>query len=243
MNASVSNYNGLTLSEATLIQNGLREKLNLNALEKPIRTIAGADISLNLYSEIVFAGIVILNYSDLQPIAYSLVKGTATFPYVPGFLAFREIPAILKAFNQIPSSPDYQRPDVIMFDGNGILHARRMGIAAHFGTLTQTVTLGCAKKKLAGKYDEPGVLKGDYSLVTDKNETIGYALRSKTNVKPIFISPGNGMNMEDSMAITLRCLGKHRLPEPTRYAHDFVNQFRIGKLKEGYHEIAQMNLF
>jgi len=243
MNISVPNYNGLTLNEATSIQNGLRENLNLNPLEKPIRTIAGADISLNLYSEIVFAGIVILNYSNLQPIAYSLVKGIAKFPYVPGFLAFREVPAILKAFNQIPSYPVFQRPDVIMFDGNGILHARRMGIAAHFGALTQTVTLGCAKKKLAGKYEEPGHIRGDYSVVTDKNETIGFALRSKNNVRPIFISPGNGMNLEDSMTITLRCLGKHRLPEPTRYAHDFVNQFRIGKLKEGYHEIAQTTLF
>ena len=243
MEIPVSNYNGLTLTEATSIQNSLRERLELGPLEKPILTIAGADISLDLYSEVVFAGIVILNYADLQPIAYSLVKGISTFPYVPGFLAFREIPAILKAFNQIPVKPDNLRPDVIMFDGNGILHARRMGIASHFGTLTQTVTLGCAKKKLAGIYEEPANMKGDYSPVTDKNETIGFALRSKNNVRPVFISPGYGMNLSDSMTITLRCLGKHRLPEPTRYAHDFVNQFRTGILKEGYHEIPQMRLF
>ena len=240
MEQPVSNYNNLTLPEATALQNNLKEKLDLGQLKKPIHTIAGADISLDLYSEVVYAGIVILNYTDLQPIAYSLVKGISTFPYIPGFLAFREIPAILEAFNQIP--PEVC-PNVIMFDGNGILHARRMGIAAHFGAITETVTMGCAKKKLAGKYEEPGSMKGDYSLVTDKNETIGFALRSKNNVKPIFISPGNGMNLKDSMEITIRCLGKYRLPEPTRYAHDFVNQFRTGVLKEGYHEIAQTRLF
>ena len=86
-------------------------------------------------------------------------------------------------------------------------------------------------------------LKGDFSLVTDKKETIGYALRSKNNVNPIFISPGNGMSLNDSMAITLRCIGKYRLPEPTRNAHEFVNKFRTGELKEGYHEIAQTRLF
>jgi len=238
MDELVSKYNNLSLIEATAVQNNLKEKLDLNPLQKPIKTIAGADISLDLYSEIVYAGIVVLNYEDLQPIAYSLVKGISTFPYIPGFLAFREIPAILEAFNQLTV-----KPDVIMFDGNGILHSRRMGIASHFGVLTQSVTMGCAKKKLAGKYEDPGMIKGDFSLVTDKKETIGYALRSKNNVNPIFISPGNGMSLNDSMAITLRCIGKYRLPEPTRNAHEFVNKFRTGELKEGYHEIAQTRLF
>ena len=240
MEVPVSNYNNLNLNEATALQNILKEKLDLQPLTGPIKTIAGADISLNLYSDVVYAGIVILNYDNLQPIAYSLIKSTNTFPYVPGFLAFREIPAITEVYEQIPEN---NRPDLIMFDGNGILHSRRMGIASHFGVITKTVTMGCAKKKLAGKFTEPGNNKGDYSLVTDKNETIGFALRSKNNVKPIFISPGNSMNLDDSMAITLRCLGKYRLPEPTRHAHDFVNRFRTGELQEGYHEIGQMRLF
>lgn len=130
-----------------------------------------------------------------------------------------------------------------MFDGNGILHARRMGIASHFGALTQTVTMGCAKKKLAGKYEEPGNIKGDYSLVTDKNDAIGFALRSKNNVKPIFISPGNGMSLEDSMTIAMNCIGNYRLPEPTRKAHEYVNLFRTDVLKEGYYELPKTTLF
>ncbi|MCF0043018.1 endonuclease V [Dyadobacter fanqingshengii] len=229
-----SNYGQLTIAEAKLIQENLGEQINLSPMEGEIKTIAGADISLDINSEKVYAGMVVLSYPDLEPIAYSLVETINMFPYVPGYLAFREIPALLKVYEQIPV-----KPDCIMFDGNGILHARRLGIATHFGVLTDTVTLGCAKKKLAGNYADPGEMKGEYSLVTDKGDTIGYALRSKLNVKPVFISPGHKMSLKDSMDITLQCLGKHRLPEPTRRAHEFVNRFRIGELKEGFHELEQ----
>ncbi|GGM98597.1 endonuclease V [Dyadobacter beijingensis] len=232
------NYDQLTLGEATLIQQQLRGHLRLEPFQKEIKTIAGADISLTLYSETVFAGLVILSYPELQPIACSLVQSSTIFPYVPGYLAFREIPAILKAYEQIPV-----KPDLIMFDGNGILHARRMGIASHFGVVTGAVTMGCAKKKLAGQYAEPGASKGEYANVTDKGEVIGYAVRTKENVKPVFISPGHQMSLEDSLAIALKCTGKHRLPEPTRYAHEYVNKFRTGEIKAGYHDLSSWKLF
>ncbi|WP_234670216.1 deoxyribonuclease V [Dyadobacter sp. CY261] len=232
------NYDQLTIGEATLIQQQLRSHLNLQPLQKEIKTIAGADISLTLYSETVYAGLVILSYPELQPIACSLVKSSTIFPYVPGYLAFREIPAILKAYEQIPV-----KPDVIMFDGNGILHARRMGIASHFGVLTGAVTMGCAKKKLAGQYTEPGESKGEYTNVTDKGDVIGYAVRTKDDVKPVFISPGHQMSLEDSLTLALRCTGRHRLPEPTRKAHEIVNKFRTGELTEGYHELTEWRLF
>lgn len=233
-----SNYGQLTIAEATLIQEKLRDQVKLSPMEGDIKTIAGADISLDMNSDTVYAGMVVLSYPDLKLIAYSLVETTNIFPYVPGYLAFREIPALLKVYEQLPV-----KPDCIMFDGNGILHKRRLGIATHFGVLTATVTLGCAKKKLAGNYSDPGETKGDYSLVTDKGETIGFALRSKLNVKPVFISPGHKMSLKNSMDITMKCLGKHRLPEPTRKAHEYVNRFRIGELKEGFHEVEQWSLF
>jgi deoxyribonuclease V len=228
-----SNYGRLTIAEATHIQENLRKSLSLTPLLKSIKTIAGADISLSLYSETVYAGIVILSYPELRVIAYSLVKGNTTFPYVPGYLAFREIPSILEAFEQIPV-----KPDVIMFDGNGILHKRRMGIASHFGVLTDSVTMGCAKKKLLGNFTDPGETKGQYTSVTDNGDTIGFALRSKDRVKPVFISPGNHMSLQDSLDIALNCIGKHRLPEPTLRAHEYVNLFRTGQLAEGYHEVS-----
>ncbi|MEO6684475.1 MAG: deoxyribonuclease V [Dyadobacter sp.] len=231
-------YDQLNLAEAKAIQSELREKVNLDPLTAPIETIAGADISLNRFSEIIFAGIVILRYSDLQPIAYSLVESKTSFPYVPGFLAFREVPALVQALQQIPV-----KPDVLMIDGHGIAHPRRMGIAAHFGALTGMATLGCAKNILFGKWLEPGIQKGDFSTIMNKEEMIGYALRSKLKTNPVFISPGNRMSLKDSLDIAIRCSGNYRLPEPTRRAHEFVNLFRTGKLKEGYHELVPQTLF
>ncbi|QRR04202.1 endonuclease V [Dyadobacter sandarakinus] len=203
-----------------------------------IRTIAGADISLSLYSQTVFAGIVVLSFPEMRVLSYSLVQGTARFPYVPGYLAFREVPTIMEAWEQLP-----EKPDVIMFDGNGILHARRMGIASHFGVLADCITMGCAKKKLAGKFDEPGEGRGQFSEVIDKGDTIGFALRTKERVKPVFISPGHGMSLEDSLNIAMQSVGKYRLPEPTRRAHEHVNLFRTGALPAGYHKVDTLTLF
>jgi len=231
-------YNELNLAEAKAIQTELRDKISLEPLTSPIQTIAGADISLNRFSEIIFAGIVILRYSDLQPIGYSMVESKTTFPYVPGFLAFREVPALVQALQQIPI-----KPDILMIDGHGIAHPRRMGIAAHFGALTETVTMGCAKKILFGKWEEPGIQKGDSMPIISKNEIIGYALRSKFKNNPVFISPGNKMSMKDSLDIAIRCAGNYRLPEPTRRAHEFVNLFRTGKLEAGYHDLSPQLLF
>lgn len=238
MHVPPSRYDTLTVPEATLIQKELRQQIDLRPLAEAPQLIAGADISLNRFSEVIYAGIVILRYSDLKPIAFSLVKSTTRFPYIPGYLAFREVPALAEALEQIPV-----KPDVIMLDGHGIAHPRRMGIAAHLGSLTQTVTMGCAKKKLFGKYEEPGPFKGDFSPLTDKTETIGYALRSKNKVLPVFISPGNRMSLEDSLRIAVHCCGNYRLPEPTRKAHEFVNLFRTGQLQAGYHEIRDNPLF
>lgn len=238
MSQTLLHYDNLNLTQAAALQSELREKIDISPLHKPVQTIAGADISLNRFSEVIFAGIVVLRYSDLQPIAYSLVKGETKFPYVPGFLAFREVPALVKALDQIPVLPD-----VIMVDGQGIAHPRRMGIAAHFGAITGATTMGCAKKPLNGKWQEPGNAKGDFSEIKEKEETIGFVLRTKAGTKPVFISPGNGMSLADSLRIAQRCSGSYRLLEPTRRAHEFVNLFRIGKLREGYHEIAPQLLF
>lgn len=230
----VSRYDTMKIPEARAVQEQLRGNIVLEPLQQEIRTIAGADISLNRFSEVIYAGLVVLRYDTLQPIACSLVGGITRFPYVPGFLAFREVPALVKALEQMPV-----RPDVIMVDGHGIAHPRRLGIAAHLGSLTGIPTLGCAKKKLFGKYAEPGGSKGDYEPLMDKEETIGYALRTKSKVKEVFISPGSHMSLDDSLRIALHCTGRYRLPEPTRRAHEYVNLFRTGRLQEGYQELPE----
>src|ERR1700755_2458813 len=123
-------YEGIKIPEATQIQNQLRAEVDTQERELHLQTIAGADISLNLYSTTIYAGIILLSFPRLQPVAYSLVKAETHFPYVPGYLAFREVPALVQAWQQMK-----RKPDVLVEDGHGIAHPRRMGIAAHFGTL------------------------------------------------------------------------------------------------------------
>lgn len=227
-------YEGIKIPEATRIQNELRDKVIIQERELLVKTIGGADISLNLYSTTIYAGIVLLSFPDLIPYAYSLVKSETRFPYVPGYLAFREAPALVSVWEQIPV-----KPDILVVDGHGIAHPRRMGIAAHFGALTGQTSMGCAKKVLTGKYDEPGIEKGAVSTIYDKNEQLGFAFRSKTKTAPVFISPGYGLGMQNSLDIIRSCVGKYRIPEPTRLAHELVNKFRKGELKAGFYELNQ----
>jgi len=219
----------MTITEATQVQNELREKVNLQPIDYPVNIIAGADISFNKFSTTVYAGIVLLDFPSLQPLGYSLVKKEVHFPYVPGYLAFREVPALLDAWEQLPF-----KPDVLVVDGHGIAHPRRMGIAAHFGVLADTPALGCAKKVLCGKFEEPGLTKGSFSPLIHKEEIIGAALRTKVKVKPVFVSPGNKIDLQGAMSIINQCVGKYRIPEPTRLAHNTVNEFRKGNLEAGF---------
>ncbi|HVI47939.1 MAG TPA: deoxyribonuclease V [Chitinophaga sp.] len=224
------NYNELSVTEATQIQKVLREEVITTPFHGPVNYIAGADISFNKFSTTVYAGIVLMRYPELTPVGYSLVEKEVTFPYVPGFLAFREAPALLDAWQQLP-----QKPDVLVVDGHGIAHPRRMGIASHFGVLAGQRTIGSAKKKLYGAFEEPGPNAGDYAPLKDKQGgLLGYVLRSKPKVKPIFVSPGHLIDVDDSLRIIRSCVVKYRLPEPTRLAHNAVNQFRLGTLPAGY---------
>lgn len=222
-------YDTLTVTAATGIQQELRENIVIKERDFPIHTIAGADISFNKFSPTVYAGIVLLRFPGLQPIAYSLVKKDVLFPYVPGYLAFREVPALLLAWEQLPI-----KPDLLVVDGHGIAHPRRMGIAAHFGVLAQTPTIGCAKKVLCGPYEEPGLQQGAHTPLVYKNEVVGAALRTKNAVKPVFVSPGHRIDVPGAIEVITSCFGRYRIPEPTRLAHNMVNLFRTGELPEGY---------
>lgn len=235
------NYNDISILEATQIQNELKQQIILRSEGTPIRSIGGADISFNKYSSTVYAGIVVLSYPGLVPISYALATMEVNFPYVPGYLAFREVPPLFKAWNNLP-----QKPDVLVLDGHGIAHPRRMGVASHFGVLANHPTLGCAKTLLFGKHSEPGMQQGAVCPIEDKNEQIGWALRTKRATAPIYVSPGYKLSMAESLTIVRHCLGKYRIPEPTRHAHAIVNKFRLGELGAGFHSFAQIavpNLF
>lgn len=233
-------YNKLTLPEATEIQQDLRHKLRFDRPDtQAIYTIGGADISYNKDSEILFAAIVILDYPDMTLRSYALATGHSSFPYIPGYLAFREVPALLNAWSLLPV-----RPDVMVLDGQGILHPRQMGIASHFGVLTGQATIGCAKNSLYGRHADLTPNRGASTPIVEGTKTIGHLLRTKEAVKPVYISPGYGLSVEKSLEVIRQCTGRYRIPEPTRLAHNIVNDFRTGKLKPGYHEVQQpLSLF
>lgn len=214
--------------EALEQQQALRKQIDLSPMLREVRYLGGADISFNLYEDEVYAGIIILELPTLTPVVHAVAKGAAGFPYIPGFLSFREIPSLLRVWELLPIIPD-----ALMVDGHGIAHPRRMGIATHFGLVTGCPTLGCAKKKLVGKYEEPAQEKGAISPMMHQKELIGYSFRSRKETKPVYISPGTGMDMEEALAITRASLGKYRIPEPTRQAHTLVNKFRRGEVTEG----------
>lgn len=224
------NYDTISIPEATDIQNELRKNVSLITEPKLISTIAGGDISHNKDTDVVFAGIVVLSYPNMEVLSYSLVETKTKFPYVPQYLGFREVPALLEAWEQLPV-----KPDVMVLDGQGITHPREMGIACHFGVLTDHASIGCAKNMLFGEYKPLGLERLSESHITANGAIKGYALRTKAGVKPVYISPGHRVSVEDSIDIMKTCVLKHRIPEPTRMAHEKVNLFRVGKLKAGYH--------
>lgn len=216
----------LTPREAIELQKELRARVQIAPLAREIETVAGADISFNKFSPVMCAGVVVLRLPTLEVVEEVGVVSETGFPYVPGLLSFRESPLVLEAWAKLKVEPD-----AVMFDGQGIAHPRRVGIASHVGLLIKRPTFGCAKSVLVGKYDEPLATRGAWTpLVDPKNdETVGAALRTKTNVQPIFVSPGHLIDLAGAIAVTLACDGGYRQPEPTRRAHHLVNALRRGE--------------
>jgi deoxyribonuclease V len=221
---TLTNWN-VTPQEAIEVQKQLRTQITLTPLTKPIHFIGGCDMSLNRFASDGFAGFVTLQYQDLVLVDHHVVKSIINFPYIPGLLSFREIPMLMQAWGGLKI-----KPDVLVVDGVGIAHPRRMGIATHLGLILQIPTIGAAKSVLTGIYTEPELEPGSVSYLYDrfnKTEIIGAAVRTKKNVKPMFISPGNLITLEESIEIIKNCIVKHRLPEPTRLAHLTVNEYRV----------------
>lgn len=199
------------LKQLSLQQEALRARIIQQPLPDSITTIAGCDSALS--GDQIFSVFVIFEYPSLREIEIQTSYSLLDFPYIPGFLAFREIPNLLKAYAKLQI-----KPDVIMVDGSAMMHPRRMGIATHLGVILDIPTLGVAKKKLVGTYEEPGKDKSSYTPVWHKDEQVAVALRSKEKVKPIFVSPGHLCDMKSAVGLTLLTLKKHKLPEPTRLA-------------------------
>lgn len=216
----------LTPREAVELQKSLRESVRIVPHKGKIETVAGADISFDKFSPVLYAGIVVLKLPSLEVLEEVGVVSETKFPYVPGLLSFRESPPVLAAWAKLKTEPD-----AVMFDGQGIAHPRRVGIASHVGLLLKRPTLGCAKSILVGRHEELDEERGSWQpLVDPKNkETIGAALRTKTRVQPIYVSPGHLIDLAGAIELTLRADGGYRQPEPTRRAHLLVNALRRGE--------------
>lgn len=211
------------IPEAVAMQQELRHQVRLENDFGTIKYIAGIDCSYDLDRDLSRAVIVLMDYQTLEPFASVQAFAKTVFPYVPGFLSFREVPVIQEALSCLP-----QQPDLLMVDGQGIAHPRRLGIAAHLGVLTGLPAIGVAKSKLFGRYEEPGDRKGGVSQLMDKDERIGTVLRSKDKCNPLFISPGHRVSQQSAVDITLHCLRNYRLPEPTRIA-DMMSKWKEAK--------------
>lgn len=202
-----------SVAEAIAIQKQLQDRVRLKDDFGNLRLIAGVDVSYDKNADITKAFIVLMSFEHLLPLKSVTATLPTSFPYVPGLLSFREIPAILQALQRLE-----QMPDLLMVDGQGIAHPRRLGIAAHLGVITDFPSIGVAKSRLTGSFETLGAAKGAAVPLMDKNERIGTVLRSKEKCNPLFVSPGHRVSQESALKITLRCLTRYRLPEPTRIA-------------------------
>ncbi|MEM6399110.1 MAG: deoxyribonuclease V [Cyanobacteria bacterium P01_D01_bin.116] len=207
------NWN-LTTSEAKVIQEELQKEVIIqDKFKEPVKYVAGVDMGFEADGTISRAAVAVLSFPDLQIQEQSIAKRLTTFPYIPGFLSFREIPAVLDALEKINTTPD-----IILCDGQGLAHPRRLGIACHLGVILDMPTIGVAKSWLIGDYKEVSQEKGSWQPLIHKNETIGAVLRTRSNVKPLYVSSGHRISLPTAIDYVLRCSPKYRLPETTRIA-------------------------
>jgi len=209
--------------EAVALQNHLKDRLILTDTDETetVTLIAGADISYARGSRLFFAVVVVLEFPSLVPVEKASHMAEVNFPYIPGLLSFRECPPLLAAFEKLTRTPD-----VVLFDGHGIAHPRGIGLASHMGLILDCPAIGCAKTRLFGTHGDVPAIPGDYAPLMKDHAVIGAVLRTKKNVRPIFVSIGHRIGLSRSVDIVMKSCRGYRLPEPTRQAHLAVNELR-----------------
>lgn len=207
------------ITEARKIQEAFRDKVKITPFKGTPEHIAGVDAAF--LGDKIISVACLYNYPDLTLIEERYVAAEVSFPYIPGYLSFREGPAIIQALSSLNT-----RPDLILFDGQGIAHPKGLGIAAHIGALLDLPSIGCAKSRLVGEYEEPGSKKGSWSPLGYKGKVVGAVLRTRDNVRPLFVSPGHRIDLKGSIEIVLRCISKYRIPEPLRRADSLSKKLK-----------------
>jgi len=213
----------VTPAEARRIQSELRGRVERRNRLGAVRLIAGADVALDLARNRAIAGVVVFRFPGLEEVERASAARPLTFPYVPGLLSFREAPALLAAFARLRSVPD-----LLFFDGHGYAHPRRFGIACHLGLLLDRPAIGCAKSLLIGEHRPPALAAGSRAALRHAGETIGVALRTRTGVKPVYISIGHRISLERAAEFALAVCDGFRVPRPTRLADHFVEACKRG---------------
>lgn len=202
----------VTTRQAIDIQHRLASLVTQTPLPQPPRTVAGVDVSV--HADEVQAAVAVLAFPSLEPLDHALWRGPVMYPYVPGLLSFREVPAVLEALRQLDTLPD-----LLMADAQGIAHPRRVGLAAHLGVLLDSPVFGVANSRLIGTHDEPEDYVGATEPLMDGKEQIGAVVRTRAGVKPVYVSVGHRITLAECIEYTLTCVTRYRIPEPTRQAH------------------------
>ncbi len=216
----------VTPKRAVEIQRELRNRIVLRGDPGNIRTVAGADCALDPTGKYIHAAILVYRFPELTEVERQSARRKIQFPYIPGLLSFREAPVLLAAFSRLKTTPD-----VILFDGQGWAHPRRMGIACHLGLFLDRPTIGCAKSRLIGEHAEPGQEKGSRARLVHRGEVIGSVVRTRKAVRPVFVSVGHRIDLETAVEITLRCTDGLRIPKPAREADRLAGELK--RIKPG----------
>ena len=196
------------------MQQELRAHLILTDHLEPVRRVAGVDVGFEAAGTVTRAAVAVLRYPELDVLETAIARRPTTFPYIPGLLSFRELPAVLAALEQLR-----EPPDLLLCDGQGIAHPRRFGIASHLGLLVDIPAIGVAKTRLCGTHEEPPNQRGAWTPLWGQGEIIGAVLRSRIGVRPLYVSPGHRVGLETAIAYVMGCCTRYRLPETTRHAH------------------------
>ena len=222
---NVSELHSLDLSPAEARR--LQGEIASRVIEGPpldlsrVRYVAGADVSTQ--GDLGYATVVVLSFPDLSVVEVRGYESRLTFPYVPGLLAFREIPSVVGALREVESEVD-----AVIFDAHGLAHPRGMGLASHLGIFVDVPSVGCAKSRLVGEHEEPGPEKGDTADLVYRKKVVGKVVRTRPRVSPVYVSVGNRIDLVSSVDLVLQCCTRYRLPETTRQAHNAANRLRRG---------------
>jgi deoxyribonuclease V len=209
----------VSVEEAIRIQEDLKDRIILKKPTSEIRTIGGGDVAYSRDRDILFGTIVVLSFPQMETLQIAKAHGNISFPYIPGLLSFREGPILIKIFQMLK-----KKPDVILFDGQGTSHPRRIGLASHLGLWLDLPSIGCAKNPLLDVPIAPGFSRGSFELIRRGGETVGAVLRTKDGVKPLFVSPGHQIDFPTSIQLVLDSCQGFRIPESLRKAHHLSRQ-------------------